>query len=114
MGLSLARAEAGSAKRRGSRSSDSQIYFAVKEQRRVIARFPDGGEVAGYVLGLDDYHVVLMDTDRVIHLVHKTIPCLSVTNLTLSQEHEEVAEELQVALSPFRAFVMRDVYNLSA
>ena len=99
----------GSAGRRGSDSSDRQIFFAVKKESQVTFRvFPNSPPVSGFVMGIDDYHWVVYSpsTERVV-LVHKSCP-----QVEISREGIEALPQQQVAAvrehtAAFRSYVLR-------
>ncbi len=97
------------AERRGSQASDSQIYAAVRYGRSVSVVVPDKGLIYGLVMGMDDYHWVITDGQDV-HLVHKSNPCLTITDRTLG--HHPRRESIESMVAPFRSKVMRDVYQI--
>lgn len=101
--------------RRGSSASEKQVAFAVRDQRMVEFALPDGRQKFGYIVGSDDYHWVVADPrdPGMVHLVHKSISCLSIHTRTLQSEPVAVREALEPMLSGFRGFVMKEHFATS-
>lgn len=81
------------APKRGSSVSDKQIARAASEGTQTVMFLGNaGGEITGYVVGMDDYHWLLASVSeglQIVHLVHKTCPLVSFLPLGLDQEDEE-------------------------
>lgn len=99
----------GGTPRRGSAQSDSQIAFAVRDRRMVIAHVPYIEPIYGYVLGVDDYHWVVVDRVQPdeVHLIHKSSPCLTITQRTLDDESSELQDRLGPMLDGYRDHVLK-------
>lgn len=95
--------------RRGSDVSERQIAFAVRDGKAVTAMLPDGRGLRGYVIGIDDYHWVIIEPDtEQVHLVHKSSPVLSIAkDSTLDGEPKAIKE----ACSSFRSKVTQEYFN---
>lgn len=94
--------------RRGSNASDKQIAHAVADSRQVQVGV-NGSTINGYVMGMDDYHWVVVDTKTTVHLVHKSAPLFTIGRRTLSDELQTVQDELTPMLAPFQQFVLREL-----
>lgn len=94
--------------RRGSEASDRQVHFAVKDGRHVTFRM-DGPypPLNGYVIGVDDYHWVVLDREGATHLVHKSCQWVTIGRPMLDSE----SEEIRAAATPFRERVLTDVFH---
>lgn len=79
--------------RRGSSSSDRQIAYAAQEKRIVIFHTVMR-IVHGWVVGLDDFHYVVVEPgeDRVV-LIHKSCPLIVVGD-TSEPVHNSVAQKM--------------------
>jgi hypothetical protein len=99
--------------RRGSFVSDKQIAFAVKEGNPVRATLASGEIIPlAYVMGMDDYHVALIDHDLLVHLVHKSAPCLTILSThSLDNDRHPNAEAIRTRTAGFRERVMSDHFN---
>lgn len=114
-GLSFVRGTSVSGARRqvthaGSRMSDRQIGWAVREGRRVTALVA-GHEVAGYVCGSDSYHWALVRPDGQVCLVHKSSTVVIGHDGDLDAEPEDVRSRVEPVVAAFRQSVLRDQFG---
>lgn len=93
--------------------SDKQIAFAVKNGHPVKVVLASGETITmAYVLGLDDYHVALIDHDLSVHLVHKSVPCITIlSGLALERDTHPNAEQIGERTAAFREKIRRDHFN---
>lgn len=100
--------------KRGSSVSDKQVAYAVRDQHPVQVRLMNGDFLVAlaYVIGMDDYHWVLVDHDLSTHLVHKTVPCLTIlSGLTLDQDRHPSAPAIRERTAVFREMIIRTHFN---
>lgn len=100
--------------KRGSAASDKQIAFAVRDGHPVQVRLANGEHLVtlGYVIGVDDYHWVVIDHDLCTHLVHKSAPCVTIlSHLSLDQDSHPNVSAIREAAAGFRERVLKDHFN---
>lgn len=92
--------------RRGAATSDKQVGRAAVEGRK-LAFHTDAFDLAGYVVGSDDFHwfVAAIHRDRGVYtaLVHKTCPVVVFTPDMLSEESEVNRKAVEAIGEPFWA-----------
>lgn len=108
----------------GSSQSTKAVAVAAKERRIVCVRTPSL-HVDGMLVGMDDYHWVILDRRHTTHLVHKSLGTLSIfpsgvipqrgVKTDPMGEHEAITNEYyQImcrATEPFRAAMLKSVYH---
>lgn len=55
-----------------AKTSDRTIFFAAANRLPVTFMFSETWTVTGYLAGMDSYHWKAIDTDGIVHLIHKT------------------------------------------
>lgn len=93
--------------------SDRQIAFAVKNGNPVKAVLAAGETITlAYVIGLDDYHVALIDHDLSVHLVHKSVPCITIlSEFSLERDKHPNSERIRERTDSFREMILREHFN---
>lgn len=111
---SPATAERPAAVRRGSRFSDKQIAHAVKDYRHLTISAVTGEELAqGFVYGMDDFHIGIVDTNGNTRLVHKSAAAVISfdTFPTFVALASEVRAMIEETCGAFRSRVMREHFS---
>lgn len=96
--------------RRGSDTSDKQIYRAVKDGRLITFHVFADLTVRGYVYGMDDYHWAVVTADTQTWMVHKSAPAVQVSAAS-SLEEEPNREAIEAIVSPYRNRVLSEHFG---
>lgn len=95
--------------RRGSKFADRQIAHAVKDERKVRIQYRDGtGLVEGWVYGMDDYHLGIVDVTGNTMLVHKSAAAIITFTDRVMDEGDTRIREI---CDPFRRRVMEEHFG---
>lgn len=109
--------------RRGSGMSTKQLAWSVKEGRPLSLVFPGGVPVGqpgqpttlyGYLAGIDDYNLFIVEPSGQQHLVHKGAPMYVTIGTQASYWDEPNREDLDRLIGPFRSWVLREIFSMSA
>lgn len=112
-GTSVATAPAGVDKgtngRRGSKFADKQIAHAVRDRCKVKIQYRDGsGLVEGWIYGMDDYHLGIVDDLANTMLVHKSAAAIiTFTDIEIDEGDTRIREICE----SYRERVMRDYFG---
>ncbi len=99
--------------RSASHVSTKQIAKAVLDGRRVTIHNAVTNPLSGYVCGMDEHHLMLVDPSSLeILLVHKIsgAPVLSISP-TATYHLEPQREALDSIVVPFRSFIEREHFG---
>lgn len=97
----------------GSHQSTKVVAAAAKHERLVCARAASV-HIDGILVGMDDYHWVILDRNETTHLVHKSLAVLSIHADGIPSHQNITAEEykdLTSAAEGFRQHMMKVVYH---
>lgn len=100
--------------RSGSFFADKQIAYAVRDGVAVEVTLVGGQSVIGWVFGTDNYHWGLVSRMGEVSLIHKSAPCLKITEHKLSREPQDVQDVVNDLVGPFRDYVMREHFGKTA
>jgi hypothetical protein len=85
--------------RMGSSVSAKAMARAAVEGKRIIFNITGDWAVCGYLVGMDDFHWIVAEVGSSdspeISLVHKTIPVVTFTAVTLEKETEEFRQNVK-------------------
>lgn len=101
--------------RRGARFSDKQIAHAVKDRKAITIVLPNGQDlITGFVYGMDDFHIGIVDEYSNTSLVHKSAAAaIRFTDNVMSSGGQpgSIAEKIREICEPFRNRVMREHFS---
>lgn len=106
-----------SSRHRTGSTQSTKVVAAAAKNRQWVCATGNGTHVDGVMVGMDDYHWVILDLHGVTHLVHKSLATLSVWSIGRPHDLKvSGAEErrLFMAAEGFRSHMLKTVYHHTA
>ena len=103
-----------SSRHRTGSSQSTKVVAAAAKNRQWVCATGNGIHVDGVMVGMDDYHWVILGLHGVTHLVHKSLTTLSVWSVGRPHDRtvSSVAETRHfMAAAGFRSHMLKTVYH---
>jgi hypothetical protein len=97
--------------RQGSSASTKNLARAAVEGRRLNFHFSPEWQVSGYLVGMDDFHWVIVGTEPSgprVKLIHKSAPVVEITDSVLTKETPEFVKRVIEISESFRAYCLKN------
>jgi hypothetical protein len=91
-------------------ASTKAMARAAVDGRLITFSFSEERAISGYLIGMDDFHWVIVEMGRGpnTNLIHKSVPHVAIGNPNLANESEEFQKRVREMGEPFWSYCKKN------